>query len=104
MSDLSLEELLKAGAHFGHKASRWNPKMASYIFTTRNKFHIIDLEKTHKKIKQAQDYITQTVKSGGKILFVGTKKQSKPVIKKYAQACGMPYVTERWLGGDRQIP
>ncbi|PIR96760.1 MAG: 30S ribosomal protein S2 [Candidatus Doudnabacteria bacterium CG10_big_fil_rev_8_21_14_0_10_41_10] len=99
MSELTLEELLKAGAHFGHRASRWNPKMASYIFTTRNKFHIIDLEKTYQKIKQAQDYITETVGSGGKILFVGTKKQSKALVKKHAQACGMPYVTERWLGG-----
>lgn len=97
--DLTLEKLLEAGAHFGHKASRWNPKMAPYIFTTRNKFHIIDLEKTYKKIRQAQEFVTNVVKSSGVVLFVGTKRQSKDVVKKYAVESGMPYVSERWLGG-----
>lgn len=97
--DLTLEQLLQAGAHFGHKASRWNPKMAPFIFTTRNKFHIIDLEKTFKKIRQAQEFAASIVKSGGVVLFVGTKRQSKDIIKKYALESDMPYVSERWLGG-----
>ena len=97
--DLTLEKLLQSGAHFGHKASRWNPKMAPFIFTTRNKFHIIDLEKTYKKIRQAQDFVSNIVKSGGTVLFVGTKRQSKNIVKKYAVAANMPYVNERWLGG-----
>ena len=96
---LSLEQLLQAGVHFGHKASRWNPKMAPYIFTTRNKFHIIDLEKTREKIRQAQEFTADIIKSGGTVLFVGTKRQSKDIVKKYAIECGMPYVSERWLGG-----
>lgn len=99
MKEITLEELLKAGAHFGHRASRWNPKMAPYIFTTRNKFHIIDLEKTKSKIQKAQDFVSGIAKSGGIVLFVGTKKQARPVVKKYAEAARMPYVTERWLGG-----
>ncbi|MCL5435992.1 MAG: 30S ribosomal protein S2, partial [Patescibacteria group bacterium] len=81
MSDITLEELLKSGAHFGHKASRWNPKMAPYIFTVRNKFHIIDLEKTHAKIKEAQKFVKDTVKSGGTVLFVGTKRQARATVK-----------------------
>jgi small subunit ribosomal protein S2 len=99
MSNITLEDLLKAGAHFGHKVSRWNPKMAPYIFTVRNKFHIIDLEKTHEAIVRAQNFVRDTVKAGGTVLFVGTKKQARDLVKKYALACGMPYVTTRWLGG-----
>src|SRR3989344_4935040 len=95
----TLEELLEVGAHFGHKASRWNPKMAPYIFTTRNKFHIIDLDKTSEKLKAAADFVASIVKSGGSVLFVGTKRQGKPIIKKYAASVGMPFVAERWLGG-----
>lgn len=99
MQELTLEELLAAGAHFGHKVSRWNPKMAPYIFTVRNKFHVIDLEKTRQKISEAQDYVVNLVKGGGTVLFVGTKRQARTIIKKQAIACGMPFVVTRWLGG-----
>ena len=100
MADITLEELLKSGAHFGHRASRWNPKMAPYIFTVRNKFHIIDLEKTHAKIKEAQKFVKDIVKAGGTVLFVGTKRQAREAVKASALACGMPFVTTRWLGGS----
>jgi len=96
----TLEELLGVGAHFGHRVSRWNPKMAPYIFTTRNKFHIIDLDKTLEKLKTAADYVSDVVSGGGLVLFVGTKRQAKPIIKKYAKEAGMPFVAERWLGGS----
>jgi len=96
---LSLEGLLKAGAHFGHKSSRWNPKMAPFIFTVRNRFHIIDLEKTLQKIREAQAFVREVVKSGGSVLFVGTKRQAKHIVKQAALDAGMPYVDERWLGG-----
>lgn len=99
MAELTLEELLKAGAHFGHKTSRWNPKMSQYIFTVRNKFHIIDLEKTYAKIQEARKFISDTIKAGGIILFVGTKRQAKAIVKEAAQAAGMPFVVARWLGG-----
>ena len=99
MEKLSLETLLKAGAHLGHKASRWNPKMAPFIFATRSKFHVIDLEKTYQKIKQAQEFAEKVVKSGGVILFVGTKRQAREIVKKHAERAGMPYAVARWLGG-----
>jgi len=98
-SQTSLEDLLKAGAHFGHKAARWNPKMAPYIFTVRNKFHIIDLEKTRDALIAAQKFVADTVKAGGTVLFVGTKRQARAAVKQYAQACNMPFVVTRWLGG-----
>jgi len=92
-------ELLKSGAHFGHQSSRWHPKMAPYIFGIRNGVHVIDLEKTIQKLSEAQDFIQKVVSSGGTILFLGTKKQVQDVIKKQAQKCNMPYMTERWVGG-----
>lgn len=95
----TLEELLAAGAHFGHRVSRWNPKMAPYIFTTKNRFHIIDLDKTLGKLKQAEEFVSSVAKRGGIILFVGTKRQAKDIIRTQAKAAGMPYVSERWLGG-----
>ncbi|HLC44419.1 MAG: 30S ribosomal protein S2 [Candidatus Doudnabacteria bacterium RIFCSPHIGHO2_01_FULL_50_11] len=99
MQDITLEQLLASGAHFGHKTSRWNPKMAPYIFTVRNKFHIIDLEKTHEKLVAAQAFAADIVRGGGTVLFVGTKRQAQKVVREQALACGSPYVTTRWLGG-----
>ena len=95
----TLDELLTAGVHFGHMSSRWNPKMNPYIFTTRNKIHVINLEKTLEKLKVALDYARDLAARGGSILFVGTKRQAKDEVKKAAVAAGMPYVTIRWLGG-----
>lgn len=95
----TLEELLSAGVHFGHVSSRWNPKMKPFIFTTRNRVHVINLEKTLEKLKIAAEYAQSVAAAGGQVLFVGTKRQAKDEIKKAAQSCGMPYVTIRWLGG-----
>lgn len=99
MKDVSLVELLKSGAHFGHKTSRWNPKMKPYIFTVRNDIHILDLEKTKKSLLKAASFAHDIAASGGNILFVGTKRQSRDIIKAHAEKCGMPYVNVRWLGG-----
>ncbi len=95
----SVEELLKAGAHFGHLTRRWNPKMREFIFMQRNGIHIIDLNKTHALLQEALDEITKVARSGKKVLFVGTKKQAQEIIKTEANRCDMPYVTHRWLGG-----
>lgn len=95
----SIEELLKAGAHFGHLTRRWNPKMKEFIFMQRNGIHILDLNKTHKHLQEALDEIGKVVRSGKKVLFVGTKKQAQEIVKEEATRCGMPYVTHRWLGG-----
>lgn len=95
----SLEELLKVGAHFGHKTSRWHPKMAPFIFGKRGGVHIFDLEKTRVELESTLEYIKGVAKRGGVILFVGTKSQAKGPVRKFAEECGMPYVTERWLGG-----
>lgn len=95
----SIEELLKAGAHFGHLTRRWNPKMKEFIFMQRNGIHIIDLKKTHFHLQETLDAIGKVARSGKKILFIGTKKQAQEIIKNEASRCGMPYVTHRWLGG-----
>ena len=99
MSVISMKQLLEAGVHFGHQTRRWDPKMAPYIYTQRNGIHIIDLQKTVGKIDDAYKVIGDVVKEGGKILFVGTKKQAQDAIREEAQRCGMYYVNERWLGG-----
>ena len=99
MKEVSLLELLKSGAHFGHTTSRWNPKMKPYIYTVRNNIHILDLEKTKKSLNKAMEFAKQTASKGGNILFVGTKRQSKDIIKHSAESCGMPFVNVRWLGG-----
>lgn len=99
MKEISLLELLKSGAHFGHKTSRWNPKMKQYIFTVRNNIHIIDLEKTQKQLAKAVALAGDITKAGGTILFVGTKRQSRDIVKQQAEKCGMPFVNLRWLGG-----
>jgi small subunit ribosomal protein S2 len=99
MKDISLNDLLKAGAHFGHQTSRWNPKMAPYIYTVRNDIYILDLGKTRQKLVEAMDFVRGVAQKGGTVLFVGTKRQAKEEVKKAAQACGMPFVVTRWLGG-----
>ena len=99
MPRVSLEELLAAGAHFGHLTRRWNPKVKPYIFMERNGIHIIDLKKTQELLDIACDQITKIVSEGKKVLFVGTKRQAKSIIEQEAQRCGTNYVTERWLGG-----
>ena len=94
-----VEDLLKAGAHFGHLTRRWNPKMKDYIFMQRNGIHIIDLQQTQKLLQSASDAAARFAKRNANILFVGTKKQAQEIVKQEADRCGMPYVTERWLGG-----
>ena len=94
-----MKALLEAGAHFGHKTSRWHPKMAPYIHSRRNGAHIINLEKTCEGFEAALPKITEIAKSGKKILFVDTQKQSKELVKAAAESVNMPYVTERWVGG-----
>lgn len=95
----SIEDLLKSGAHFGHLTRRWNPKMKEFIFMQRNGIHIIDLKKTRHYLQEALDEVTRLAREGKTILFIGTKKQSRDVIRDEAIRCGMPYVTHRWLGG-----
>jgi small subunit ribosomal protein S2 len=99
MKKITINDLLKSGAHFGHQTSRWNPKMNKYIFGKKDKVHILDIRKTKEKLEEAQEYVKKVVKGGGKVLFVGTKKQAKELVEKAAKSCGMPYVSERWLGG-----
>ena len=99
MINISQEELLNAGVHFGHLKRKWNPKMAPYIFMERNGIHIIDLNKTSAKLEEAAAAIKQIAKSGKKILFVSTKKQAKEIVASAAKAVNMPYITERWPGG-----
>ncbi|OGE73720.1 MAG: 30S ribosomal protein S2 [Candidatus Doudnabacteria bacterium RIFCSPHIGHO2_02_FULL_42_25] len=99
MKSIELMEMLKAGVHFGHKTSLWNPKMAQYIYTQRNNIHILDLEKTKNKLSDAVNFATEVASKGGTVLFVGTKRQAKDEVRKAAESCGMPYVVERWLGG-----
>ncbi|MBS4932910.1 MAG: 30S ribosomal protein S2 [Clostridiales bacterium] len=99
MSVISMKQLLEAGVHFGHQTRRWNPKMAPYIYTERNGIYIIDLQKSVGKVDQAYNAIKECVANGGKILFVGTKKQAQDAIKAEAERCGMYYVNQRWLGG-----
>ena len=99
MSRLTMKQLLEAGVHFGHQTRRWNPKMAPFIFGERNGIHIIDLQQTVKLFDVAYDFIVETVANGGKVLFVGTKRQAQDTIKEEAERCGMYYVNHRWLGG-----
>ena len=99
MARTNFDQLLQAGCHFGHLKRKWNPAMAPYIYTERNGIHIIDLHKTAVKIDEAADALKQIAKSGKKILFVATKKQTKEIIAEKAQSVGMPYVIERWPGG-----
>ena len=95
----TIKELLEAGAHFGHQTSRWHPRMKKYIFTKRNGIHIIDLEQTASMLAKASDFIKDIVGNGGKILFVGTKKQAQAIVQEEAKRAGMFYVNQRWIGG-----
>ena len=99
MTQVTFEELLDAGCHFGHLKRKWNPNMAPYIFMERNGIHIIDLYKTQAKMDEAANALCQLAKSGKRVLFVATKKQAKDVVADLAKKVGMPYVTERWPGG-----
>ncbi|HSX41213.1 MAG TPA: 30S ribosomal protein S2 [Candidatus Saccharimonadales bacterium] len=99
MADTSVKELLEAGSHFGHQTRRWNPKMNQFIFGIRGGVHIIDLTKTINYLQDAVKFAHAVTADGGKILFVGTKRQAQSIIKDEAEKAGMPYVTERWLGG-----
>lgn len=99
MAVVAMKQLLEAGVHFGHQTRRWDPKMAEYIFQARNGIHIIDLQKTSKKLDEAYSFIKEQAEEGKTILFVGTKKQAQECMKEAAQKCGMFYVDQRWLGG-----
>ena len=99
MAVVAMKQLLEAGVHFGHQTRRWNPKMAEYIFQARNGIHIIDLQKTSKKIDEAYEFLRSQSEEGKTVLFVGTKKQAQECIKEAAEKCGMYYVDQRWLGG-----
>lgn len=99
MAVISMKQLLEAGVHFGHQTRRWNPKMAKYIFTERNGIYIIDLQKTVKKVEEAYNFVREVGANGGKVLFVGTKKQAQESVKEEAERSGMFFINQRWLGG-----
>ncbi len=99
MISIGIKELLDAGVHFGHQTKRWNPKMKPFIFDARNGIHIIDLSRTLTQLEAACGFLGESVRKGGKVLFVGTKKQAQQAVKETAKECGQFFVTERWLGG-----
>ena len=99
MAVVAMKQLLEAGVHFGHQTRRWDPKMAEYIFQARNGIHIIDLQKTSKKLDEAYAFMKEQAEEGKTVLFVGTKKQAQDCMKEAAEKCGMYYVNQRWLGG-----
>jgi small subunit ribosomal protein S2 len=99
VSTIGIKELLDAGVHFGHQTKRWNPKMKPFIFDARNGIHIIDLSKTEAQLQAALNYLSNSVRKGGRILFVGTKKQAQQTVKETAKDTGQMFVVERWLGG-----
>jgi small subunit ribosomal protein S2 len=96
---VTLQQLIEAGSHFGHQTHRWNPRMKPYIFGSRNGIHILDLSQTVPLLARALDFISSTVQAGGKVLFVGTKRQAQAPIAEAARSCGQHYVNHRWLGG-----
>lgn len=99
MKDVSLRDLLEAGCHFGHQTTRWNPKMKPYIFMARDNIHIFDLVKTKKGLEDAAAFAKATAANGGRIIFVGTKRQAQDIVREAAKAVNMPWITERWIGG-----
>ncbi|MCX7424529.1 MAG: 30S ribosomal protein S2 [Planctomycetia bacterium] len=99
MATVLVKELIEAGVHFGHRASRWNPKMRPYIYARRNLIHVIDVRETVRGLLRARKYLQQVAQGGSLILFVGTKRQASDSIQREAQRCGMPFVSDRWLGG-----
>jgi small subunit ribosomal protein S2 len=98
-ASVSIKDLLEAGVHFGHQTRRWNPKMKPYIFGERNGIYIIDLQKTHRLLQEALQFVQDLATQGRTVLFIGTKRQAQEAIAEEARRCGMPFVTERWLGG-----
>jgi small subunit ribosomal protein S2 len=99
MAVISMKALLESGVHFGHRTNKWDPRMKPYIFTERNGIHIIDLQQTVKLLNQGYNIVRDTVANGGNVLFIGTKRQAQETVAEEAARCGMPYVTERWMGG-----
>ncbi|MBU1228539.1 MAG: 30S ribosomal protein S2 [Proteobacteria bacterium] len=99
MAYVTMKQMLETGVHFGHQTRRWNPKMRTYIFGARNGIHIIDLQQTVKLFQKAHDFIVESVATGGKVLFIGTKRQAQEAIKVEVERCGMHFVTQRWMGG-----
>ena len=99
MANTLVQDLIDAGVHFGHRASRWNPKMAPYIYGRKNQIHIVDIRETVRGLLRAKKFTSQVASGGSLILFVGTKRQASAAVQKEAERCGMPYVSERWLGG-----
>ena len=98
-STISMKKLLETGVHFGHRTTKWNPRMEEFIFDARNGIHIIDLRKTFANLNAYYDIVRDTISNGGIFLFVGTKRQAQESIQREASRCGMPYVNTRWLGG-----
>ena len=99
MSNVSMRQMLEAGVHFGHQTRYWNPKMSPYIFGHRNKIHIVNLEKTLPMYNDAMNFVGKLASNGGKLMFVGTKRSARDVVREEAERCNMPYVNHRWLGG-----
>jgi len=99
MPEITMTQLLQAGVHFGHQTTHWNPKMDKYIYGARNGIHIIDLQKTLKMFREAEEFIRKTAEAGKKILFVATKRQAQELVSKEAERCGMYFMNQRWLGG-----
>jgi len=99
MPEITMKQLLQAGVHFGHQTTHWNPKMKKYIYGARNGIHIVDLQKTLKKFREAEEFIKKITADGKKILFVATKRQAQELVKQEAERCGMYFVNQRWLGG-----
>ena len=99
MSEITMQQLLQSGVHFGHQTTHWNPKMGKYIYGARNGIHIVDLQKTLKMFREAEKFVRKTAEAGKKILFVATKRQAQELVKKEAERCGMYFVNQRWLGG-----
>lgn len=99
MKDITLQALLEAGCHFGHKAERWHPKASSFIYTEKDGIHIIDLAKTKTGLEAAAEYVKNTIAAGGEVVFVGTKRQASGLVKSESEAVGAPYFSERWIGG-----
>jgi len=99
MPEITMKQLLQAGVHFGHQTTHWNPKMKKYIYGARNGIHIVDLQKTLKQFREAEEFIRKITAAGKKILFVATKRQAQELVKQEAERCGMYFVNQRWLGG-----
>lgn len=99
MSSLLVKDLIDAGVHYGHRASRWNPKMRPYIYGRHNQIHVINVRETLRGLFRARKYLQQVVAAGSLVLFVGTKRQASEIVERQASSCGMPFVSERWLGG-----